>query len=575
MKNGSGKRSFPMLIGYKIAIGYAALLLVVGAFLYVLSNAIEDLRHEIEVITSRDLRIQEITYKMDKNVTDMELTRRHYMMTGDEASLSAYGEALRDWKLNEELLLALFAGMDDRLARLKSVGAAIVQRVAYVETFFLPDETRAAQDTIALLTDPGGQRQMDGMREQLSRLRQSEKYEMEQRLKVMEESQSSLQKLIFLLLAVASALTALFAWIVSRSVTRNVRRVTAAVSDIAEARGDLTRRVEVKTRDEMRELGDATNALLSSMQYMIGDIQQRTTRLFGVSENIGKSAEASVEMNSQVMMAVQRVAAGAEVQVSHSEEIRAIMEQSVDGLNQAAVTTRQAAESAVAARYAAGSGEARLEAAQTEMGRLERTFGTMQQSVARLSNQSGQIKSIAVYIEELSAQTNLLALNAAIEAARAGEHGRGFHVVSGEIRKLANLSSTSALRISDMVMQLNGCVEELVKLIGGSAETVQTGAAALQQAGAFAREAAGSVEELTERMLNVAKRVEQISDESSGIGQSAANIGMVSEEHSSFAEQMSAMAQEQHAAFLRFAASSEELNELSSLLQQQIGHFKV
>jgi methyl-accepting chemotaxis protein len=75
-----------------------------------------------------------------------------------------------------------------------------------------------------------------------------------------------------------------------------------------------------------------------------------------------------------------------------------------------------------------------------------------------------QLKSTAnilEFIRRISKQTNLLGLNAAIESARAGEHGRGFSVVAGEIRKLADESNQSANEISAILLKFQAIINSI------------------------------------------------------------------------------------------------------------------
>lgn len=74
--------------------------------------------------------------------------------------------------------------------------------------------------------------------------------------------------------------------------------------------------------------------------------------------------------------------------------------------------------------------------------------------VVCLSDQTRQIGSITHAVGELASQTNMLALNAAVEAVRAGHNGKGFSVVAGEIRRLAEQSKKSAQNITTLINEI-------------------------------------------------------------------------------------------------------------------------
>lgn len=99
-------------------------------------------------------------------------------------------------------------------------------------------------------------------------------------------------------------------------------------------------------------------------------------------------------------------------------------------------------------------------------------------------------------VKNIAAKTNLLGLNAAIESARAGEHGKGFSVVAGEVRKLANQSSESVTTIRKIIEGMNDSVNLISKSI--------------EQTGAISEEQAATTQQISANIQNINENVKKL-----------------------------------------------------------------
>ena len=306
--------------------------------------------------------------------------------------------------------------------------------------------------------------------------------------------------------------------VLARSITRPIERTVALIKDVAEGEGDLTKRLEIFSKDEIGDLAHNFNVFCDKLEAIVSDVKV--------------SAEQFTEGARVVAEASQSLASTAQEQSASVEQISA----SVQQLRQMSEQVKQAAQAAN------DLGRQAMAVAQEGGQIVGRSVEYMQ--MIRASSQ--QIAEIIQVISEIASQTNLLALNAAIEAARAGEHGMGFAVVADEVRKLAERANQAA--------------GEIGKLIKESTARVQEGVALSERTGeAFRR--------ILENVDNVAKRIAEIAESSTVAATGAEEVARAVQTISQAVEQAAAGSEQ-------LASSSEELGAQAATLKQLVGRFK-
>ncbi|MEJ2816418.1 MULTISPECIES: methyl-accepting chemotaxis protein [unclassified Caulobacter] len=239
---------------------------------------------------------------------------------------------------------------------------------------------------------------------------------------------------VSLLIAVGAALY------ISMAVSKGLNRASDAVRAVAE--GDLTKTVDITTKDEIADLLGHVNVMIERLRGVVGDA-------ISASENVSAGSQ-------ELSAASEQVSQGATEQASSAEEASASMEEMASNIKQNA---DNAAQTEKIARQSAKDAEVSGEA-------VNRAVEAMRTIAEKIT-----------IVQEIARQTDLLALNAAVEAARAGEHGRGFAVVASEVRKLAERSQTAATEIgavsSDTVKAAQSAGEMLTSLVPNIRKTAE------------------------------------------------------------------------------------------------------
>ncbi|MCG8616825.1 MAG: methyl-accepting chemotaxis protein [Desulfobacterales bacterium] len=276
----------------------------------------------------------------------------------------------------------------------------------------------------------------------------------------------------------------------SGSMVKSILMVTASLKDVAEGEGDLTKRIEIRSRDEIGELSRYFNLFIERLQTMISDISESSQALSGSVAVTRKEAKDISEGSGKMLAITNSVTQSTSEMSAEISSISDVVGQASDNLGIVASSTEEMtatineiAKNAESARHMSNETGQRISAAS--------------ESVNKLGTEAKEIDAFTESITDISDQTNLLALNATIEAARAGEAGKGFAVVASEIKDLATQTADATQDIKvkiDNIMKASASTsEEMVtisKTFGNMNDVVNDIASAIEEQSATTKEIA-------------------------------------------------------------------------------------
>lgn len=526
LRNSSGSWTDNLSFNTKIAAPVLLVILTMSMVLWFSVRQQGDAIETISRVSEVHLPAVELLLQADRDLYQAQVAERTMLMT--EAGSKPFSDLLDSHEENIGQAYARLSKYADLAGNAGPGAAQTRQLLPRLEEWkeitnevvsILQSGSSDARKRAAVLSLGQSEKQFQAARDLIDQLTEIQmEQSVSESLATTEATKMSGRALLTGGLAGVALCSFLLLWL-GYATTKRLRQVTARLQDIAHGDGDLTRRLEFESKDEVGQIATSFNRFADKIHDIVQSASLASDTVFNATREMAKG-------NNDLAQRTETQADGLQKTATSIDQITASMQQNADNAMRATDVAQSAKQTA-----------------QNGGQQVNQVINAMHD----IADSSQKISEIVSVVDEIAFQTNLLALNAAVEAARAGDQGAGFAVVAMEVRNLAQRSADSA-------NQIKALIEE-------SLSKVDAGTKLADHSGQALGQLLESVNQVTTLISEISNTT---SEQSHGIREVNGAIG-----------QIEGVTQKNAALVQEAAVSTNELRQQAETLATILGTFKV
>ena len=380
------------------------------------------------------------------------------------------------------------------------------------------------------------------------------------------------ETIIIFVIAIIAAMVCAYLFS-SKSIIDPIKKLEKAMKLAGD--GDLTVNINIKSNDEIKELGDSFNDMIKHQDEIVRNVSTAAEQLNAASEEMAASSEEISATTEEISATINQIAEDAEKQNESILDVSGVLVQLSSLVQLASSRAKATSSDAVNTKSVADFGREKVEETVKAINIISIGSDETSQALQSVNSLSVEVGGIINTINSIAEQTNLLALNAAIEAARAGEHGKGFSVVADEVRKLSEETNSKAKEISTLV-------NEMMKQTKNAVVSMDRAKAEVDKGVEIVSETDKAFINIISEIDNIVGHVNEILDitgdevaSSDKVVKLINEIATITENNTASSENVSLAAADQANAINNLTATAEETSAMAEELTKLVERFKV